>query len=160
LASNWEVYMTRRNDDDRGTFERTGEQLGGDAGRAFGRGTDMAAGMLGSLLGSAMSSLGEWWTSPEAQRAAQSFDQSRDHSCRDHFESSSMSAEREYHDVRPHYQFGHMAQQNPQYRGRAFEDVEPELRSAWQAGSGESQTDWPEVRGYVGFGYSQENRDV
>jgi hypothetical protein len=145
-----------RNDQNNGgTFERMGEQLGGAAGKMMGRGSDMATEMFGNMLGNAMNALGDWWTSPDAQRAAGSFDQTRDRSCRDHFEASaSASTGREYDQVRPLYQFGHVAGQNPDYRGRSFDEVEPDLQRAWKSESS-SQSDWPEVRGYVDFGYSQ-----
>jgi hypothetical protein len=150
----------RNNDNDKGTFERMGEQLGGAAGRAFGRGSDMAANMFGSMFGTAMDSLGEWWSSPDASRAASSFDASRDRSCRDHFESTSSGGRsRQYDEVRPLYQFGHMAGQNPDYQGRDFEDIEPDLQRAWPTESKQSVGEWPEVRGYVGFGYSQDRAD-
>jgi hypothetical protein len=145
------------NENDRGTFERMGEQVGGAAGRAFGRGSDMAAGMVGSILGSAMNSLGDWWASADANRAAQSFDETRDRACRDHFEASAgTGAGKQYDEVRPLYQFGHMAGQNPDYRGRDFQEVEPDLQRAWSEQSRQKLGDWPEVRGYVGFGYSQD----
>jgi hypothetical protein len=148
-----EGQMNQGNRDDRGTFEQTAEQIGGAAGRAVGRGTDMAFNMFGSFFGSAMNSLGEWWTSADAQLAAQSFDQTRDSTCRAHFETEASAEARDYDEVRPLYQFGHMAGQNPSYRGRDFEDIEPDLERAWN--QEQRQTDWPEVRGYVGFGFNQ-----
>lgn len=151
----------RPNDNDKGTFERIGEQLGDVAGRAVGRGADMAAGMVGSMLGTAMDSLGEWWSSPEAEQAARSFNESRERGCRDHFESApSPGKQRPYDEVRPLYQFGHMAGQNPEYRGRDFPEIEPDLQRAWTADSSRRLGDWPEVRGYVGFGYSPESGET
>lgn len=155
--------MSRRNDDrDQGAMERMGEQIGGAAGRAVGRGTEMAANAMTSMLGSAMDSLGDWWSSSEAREAADSFNGERDRTCRSHFEGEGAgegegsTPNRHYDDVRPLYQFGHMAGQNPDYQGRSFEEVEPDLQRAWDDDSRESPADWPEVRGYVGFGYSQE----
>lgn len=60
--------------------------------------------------------------------------------------------------ARPGYQFGYVARQNPAYRGRSFDDVEPELRRAWESGSPEKAASgppgsWPEVRGFVDFAY-------
>jgi hypothetical protein len=144
-----------RKDREPGAFERMGEQMGEAAGRAAGRGTDMAAGLAGSLMGAAASRLGEWWSSGDADRAARSFDDRRDRSCRDHFEADAAGTTRSYDEVRPLYQFGHMAGQSPDYQGRDFGDVEPHLQRAWEEQASESRGDWPEVRGYVGFGYSQ-----
>jgi hypothetical protein len=156
-----EGFMNQGNRErDRGTFEQLGEQIGGAAGRAMGRGSDMAAGMIGSMLGTAMNQLGDWWTTADAQRAASSFDEGRDRSCRQHFEAEATvntESQRAYDDVRPLYQFGHVAGQNPEFRGRDFNEVEPDLQRAWGEESRQQHGDWPEVRGYVGFGYSQEN---
>lgn len=175
--------MTQRNDDRAGGFEKVGEALGEAAGKAMGRAADMAANMAGSMLGPAMQALGGWWTQPEANRAASSFDEEKERACRTHFDST-MSARgsaggggasmsggasadvsgtggtgrstgtvRDYDSARPLYQFGHMAGQNPDYQGRSFRDVEPDLERAWQGDPSSRHGSWPEVRGYVGFGF-------
>jgi hypothetical protein len=146
-----------RNNREEGTLEKLGEQLGAAAGNTLGRGADIATNVVGTFIGSALSNLGEWWSTPDATRAAGSFDQDRDRSCREHFESQGMSGNRDYDQVRPLYQFGHVAGQNPDYRGRDFDDVEPDLRGAYEQGAREKSADWPEVRGFVGFGYAQDN---
>lgn len=165
--------MTQRNDDRAGGFEKVGEALGEMAGKTMGRAADMAADMAGSLLGPAVQALGGWWTQPEANRAASSFDENMDRTCRTHFEATASgtagetagAAERradantgsgtvrDYDSARPLYQFGHMAGQNPDYQGRSFRDVEPELERAWQGDPSTRYGSWPEVRGYVGFGF-------
>lgn len=179
--------MTQRNDDRAGGFEKVGEALGEMAGKTMGRAADMAADMAGSMLGPAVQALGGWWTKPEASRAASSFDEDRDRTCRTHFESSmdasgsggrsggSVQGEvradvrdtgssgagtgarggrvRDYDSARPLYQFGHMAGQNPDYQGRSFREVEPELERAWEGDPSSRYGSWPEVRGYVGFGF-------
>ena len=146
------------NNPEQGSFERIGEQVGEAAGRAFGRGSDMAAGMFGSLFGTAMDALGDWWSSPAANQAAQDFDQTRDRSCRHHFESTSdMAGGRNYDQVRPLYQFGHMAGQNPDYQGRDFSEVEPDLKRAWDQQSSSPHGEWPDVRSYVDFGFTRRN---
>jgi hypothetical protein len=63
--------------------------------------------------------------------------------------------------ARPGYQLGHVARQNPAYKGRSFTEVEPELRKVWesraqtQGSAYDSSSSWPEVRGYVDFAYQQ-----
>jgi hypothetical protein len=146
-----------RDDRDHGSLERLGERLGATTGGAVGRGADAAAGMMGSLLDSAIGALGDWWSSAAANRAAQSFLRERDESCREHFDSIGIGSGRDYDEVRPLYQFGHVAGQNPNYRGRDFSEVEPELRRAWSRESTDTHGDWPEVRGFVGFGYTRES---
>jgi hypothetical protein len=141
---------------EKGTLEQMGESMGAAAGRMFGRGTEMAANVMGSLLGSAMDTLGDWWSTADATRAAQSFDQQRDRTCRQHYESAGMSTTRDYDDVRPLYQFGYVAGQNPDYKGRDFDDVEPDLQRVWNEQRQKPHGEWPEVRGFIGFGYASQ----
>src|SRR5687768_11195227 len=129
--------MDETNRQNQGSFERMGEQIGGAAGRAMGRGTEMAMGAMTSMLGSAMDAMGQWWSTADATRAAQSFDDTRDQTCRQHFQSSSSttstpsSTTRSYDDVRPLYQFGHTARHHPEYEGRSFDEIEADLERAW-----------------------------
>lgn len=69
-------------------------------------------------------------------------------------QGSSSGRTRSYDDARPLYQFGHMARQNPDYQGRAFNDVEPDLQRHWGNEQTQQHGPWPEVRGFVEFGYS------
>ena len=143
-----------------GTFERMGEQVGEAAGRAFERGGEMAGGMLGSMLDSAANTLGAWWSSTDADRAARGFSDNDEH-CRRHFESGkSDGVSRRYDEVRPLYQFGHMASRNPDYQGRDFSEVEPDLRRALGSDSKWGPTDWSDAREYVDFGFSAKGRDA
>ena len=61
-----------------------------------------------------------------------------------------------YDSVRPAYQLGHVAGHNPDYRGRQFDDVEPDLRRGWESHQGNS--DWHSVRDYAreSYGRSQQ----
>lgn len=156
--------MDERNRQNQGSFERMGEQIGSAAGRAMGRGTEMAMGAMTSMLGSAMDAMGQWWSTADAARAAQSFDDTRDQTCRQHFQSTSSpmsspsATTRSYEDVRPLYQFGHTAGHNPDYSGRSFDEIEADLERAWDEERSSSYGDWPEIRGYVGFGYTDSTK--
>lgn len=171
---------SERSDRDRGTLEEVGRSMGGMAGRA----AEVAADIGGSMLAGAADALGGWW-SEGARDAARSWDESKDRRSRQHFEGSldasaggaSVSAEAgaeatggakskaggaasSYEEARPYYQLGHTARQNPDYAARDFSDVEPELRrvaeSRQQArDEQEREREWPDVRGYVQFGYEQ-----
>jgi len=67
---------------------------------------------------------------------------------------SAASGSMHFEQARPGYRFGWVAAQNPDYQGRSFSDVEPELRSAWESDPDARRAgSWPDVRGYVGFGY-------
>ncbi len=161
------------NDRDRGTFERVGEKVGEKAGQMAGRATDTVMNLAGSVFGPVAQQLGDWFTGPDARRAADSFDGDRDRACRTHYASRGSTSRDEadtggtttsdrastppraggYESARPLYQFGHLAGQNPDYQGRSFREVEPELERAWNQGMGASHGRWSEVRDYVGFGY-------
>ncbi|HEY0150824.1 MAG TPA: hypothetical protein VGB92_02435 [Longimicrobium sp.] len=77
-----------------------------------------------------------------------------DHSGGISAQGSTQGRARSYEEVRPLYQFGHMAGQNPDYQGRAFHQVEGELQSHWGSEQSQQHGSWPDVRGYVEFGYS------
>lgn len=63
--------------------------------------------------------------------------------------------------AKPGYQLGYVARQNPAYRDRSFNEVEPELKRVWESraktesGGSASTSSWPEVRGFVDFAYQQ-----
>jgi hypothetical protein len=150
-----------KKDTDQGSFERLGETLGGMAGRTAGRATDMAmdaAGtamnVAGSIVGSLLRRMGPWWSGPQAARATETFSEEQDRACREHFESKARSGGSGYESARPLYQFGHVAGHNPEYQGKAFDDVEAELQRKWEAAAREGFGDWNEVRDYVNYGYT------
>lgn len=69
-------------------------------------------------------------------------------------QGSTQGRSRSYEEVRPLYQFGHMAGQNPDYQGRAFHEIEGDLQSHWGSEQSQQHGSWPDVRGFVEFGYS------
>jgi hypothetical protein len=71
---------------------------------------------------------------------------------------STQGRARSYEEVRPLYQFGHMAGQNPDYQGRAFHEIEGELQTHWGNDQSQQHGSWPEVRGFVEFGYSGQHQ--
>lgn len=149
----------RDTSNDSGPFEKMGQSVGGLAGRAAGQATDMAMNAAGNVIGAAVEVLGDWWSSDSARTAASSFGEREDRDCREHFESNEASGSRSYDTTRPLYQFGHMAGQNPDYQGQSFAEVEPHLEKAWGSEQTSRYGEWPEVRGYVGFGYGERKRD-
>ena len=160
-----------------GNMQKIGEGLGGLMGQA----ADNALGMFGAMMNNMG---GWWAQSGNAQQQGggsvqASFNSDADNRYRGHFEAhtqggaqgatqaggipgggaqggmnASAGRSRSYDDVRPLYHFGHMASQNPDYTGRRFHEVEPELRR--HRGNGQTQRHgaWPEVRGFVEFSYS------
>lgn len=167
---------SERGEKERGSLEEMGRTMGGMAGRAAGAAADIG----GSMLAGAADALGGWW-SEGARDAAKTWDESQDQRSRQHFEGSldasaeggSVSARADadvkgrggsgstsrYEEARPYYQLGHTARQNPDYAARDFSEVEPDLRRVAESRRGEEggerESEWPEVRGYVQFGYEQ-----
>jgi hypothetical protein len=77
--------------------------------------------------------------------------------------SSSMGASAGgYDSVRPAYQLGHLAGLNPDYHGRQFDDIEPDLRRGWESQPGDSRADWHGVRDYAraAYGRSQQRSSM
>jgi len=64
------------------------------------------------------------------------------------------AADRTFEAVRPAYQFGHIAAQQPEFAGRYFGDVEPELRRRWPDELRTRAGEWGAIRRYVEDGYS------
>jgi uncharacterized protein (TIGR02271 family) len=61
----------------------------------------------------------------------------------------------EYERSRPAYQLGYAAGRNPQYHGRAFNDVEHDLRANWNGDMEREYGAWDDVRGYVSDAYGR-----
>jgi hypothetical protein len=160
-------------------MQKIGEGLGGLMGQA----ADNAVGMFGAM----MNNMGGWWAQAQNPQGGQgggsmhaSFNSEADNRCRSHFEAhghtqgssagstagevhidaqgSSAGRTRSYDHARPLYQFGHMARQNPEYQGRAFHDVEPDLQRHWGTEQTQQHGPWPDVRGFVEFGYSGDQK--
>lgn len=139
--------------ENRGPFEQIGETVGEAAGKMAGRATDMGMNVASTLFGNAMEALGDWWQGPEAARASASFGAEHETRAREHH--AGRGGERGYDEVRPLYQLGHVAAHNPDYAGRSFRDVEPQLERAWREDQTTRYGDWPRVREYVSHGFEQ-----
>jgi hypothetical protein len=137
-------------DGNRGPLEQVGEAIGETAGRVAGRMADLGTDVAGSVFGNAMEALGDWWGSAEAREAGLSFGD-REDEARRHHEGS--GADRSFDEVRPLYEFGHVASHNPDYAGRSFREVEPQLERAWNEGAAPSHGAWGNVRPFVGHGF-------
>jgi hypothetical protein len=134
---------------DKGTFERAGSTVGGLAGMAG----DSAVNLMGSMIGTVARTVGGWWSDRTPDEAARSFGEQADSSCRTHFENVARR-DKSYDAVRPLYQFGHLAGQNPDYRGRSFEEVETDLKTAWTDEQAITHGDWEMVRDYMRTGFA------
>lgn len=134
---------------DKGSMERMGEDVGGIAGKA----ADTAVDLMGSMIRTAASTFGGWWTDRSPEEAVRSFSETEDSSCRAHFQNNNRGGS--YDKIRPLYQFGHLAGSNPDYQGRPFEEVEPDLQAAWTGDQARQYGDWSTVRDYISTGYAR-----
>ena len=51
--------------------------------------------------------------------------------------------------MRPAYAAGHLAGRNPEWAGRSFDEVEPELQRGWSGDVAKRHGEWSSVRGYA-----------
>jgi uncharacterized protein (TIGR02271 family) len=142
-----------------------GGALGGTAGAVGGAAIGAIAGPVGAIIGAVAGAAGGWWSGKEIAESTFDFSDADDDFYRRSYERTSASSsagptgstgrQRSYEDVRPLYQFGQFATRNPSYRGRRFEEIEPELRRGWTQDLERQYGDWSTVRGYVAEGYSR-----
>ena len=87
-----------------------------------------------------------------------------------HFEQGQRTRQRQtrtrtFEEAEPHYQYGYTAASGEQYRGREFEDVEPDLRRDYEArrrssatrssGAGDGDDAWEQLREEVREGWNR-----
>ena len=152
-AAREEVEMANQKKDfDRN--EKIGEGVGGVAGAAAGGAIGSLAGPVGTVIGAIAGAAGGWWSGKAAADAASNIDTTDDTFYRQRF---SETGGRDYDTARPAYHVGHVAGFNPDYEGRSFEEIEPDLRRGWTSAG---TSDWNDVRGYArdAFERGQEQR--
>jgi len=137
--------------------EKIGEGVGGVAGAAAGAAIGSLAGPVGTAIGAIAGAVGGWWSGRAAADAASSIDATDDDYYRQRFAET---GGRDYEAARPAFQLGHVAGYNPDYAGRSFEEIEPDLRRGWTDDVAERSDDWENVRGYArdAFERGQERR--
>jgi len=101
------------------------------------------------------SRVGGWWAGRAVSEAASKFAEQDDNNYRQAYESrSDRLADRSYDDVRPAYQLGHLASENPDYNGKNFDDIEADLQRGWSNDLRARHGDWAAVRPYAQEAYS------
>ncbi|HSJ25805.1 MAG TPA: hypothetical protein VK929_14105 [Longimicrobiales bacterium] len=137
--------------------EAVGEGLGGVTGGALGVGLGALLGPAGMIVGGLAGAAGGWWAGRELAHATDDFsDETDEHYRRLHQERHADRCD--WNDARGFYNLGRLARRNPDYEGRAFADVEPELRRGWRdEGAGPFQS-WEDVRPFVSTGYEEPPR--
>ena len=109
------------------------------------------------IIGGLAGALGGWWAGRTVSEAAtrMTAGDSDTHYRNSYEQSSDRFADRSYDDVRPAYLIGHLAAMNPDYAGRDFDDLEPELRRGWSEQVRARHGDWQSVSRYARAAYTE-----
>lgn len=129
--------------------------VGGVGGAAAGAAVGtVVAGPIGTAIGAIAGAIGGWWAGQASTVATDFKDVDDDRYRGDYDASESRLADRRYEDVRPAYQLGHIARRNPEYRGRAFDEIESDLQKGWTEDLRSRHGNWSQVRAHVRSAYS------
>lgn len=133
--------------------ETAAEAAGGASGAVLGAAVGSFGGPIGALLGGIAGALGGWWAGREVAHDVALFSEEDERHYRTHWDSRvERPPELTYDRARIGYTIGHIAGRNPEYQGRRFEEIEPELRRGWAAEHG---GEWEAMRDYVRQGYER-----
>ena len=144
-----------------GVGDEVGEAVGGVSGVVAGAAIGSAAGPIGTVIGGIAGAVGGWWAGRTVAEATHKFTQDDDTYYRERFEiTPGRLADRNYEDIRPAYQLGHIASMNPDYNGRTFDEVEPDLRHGWSNNLRARHGDWSAVRPYAEEAYNRNSSVV
>ncbi|HSM06462.1 MAG TPA: hypothetical protein VK858_17700 [Longimicrobiales bacterium] len=128
-----------------GTAERVGEVTGGIGGTVAGAALGSAAGPVGTIIGAIAGALGGWWAGEQAGRALEDWGEHEPYYREDFHERD---PDIDWDGARVGYSVGHVAGRNPDYAGRRFEAIEPDIREQW-----EDPREYERLRPYVVSGY-------
>jgi hypothetical protein len=107
--------------------------------------------LIGAVAGALAGSLGGWFGGQAVTEIR--YDEAEDAHYRALYEGG-VPTDRGFDAVRPAYEVGHLAAHNPDWVGRDFAAVEPELRRAWDADlRTQHRAEWDAVRPYVRDAY-------
>lgn len=141
---------TLHHDDHPSTADEVGQAVGGITGVVTGAAIGSAVGPIGTVIGGLAGAVGGWWAGRTVAEATARFTAHDDTSYRQAYESrSDRLADRSYDDVRPAYQLGHIASENPDYNGKSFEAIEADLQRGWSNDLRARHGDWAAVRPYA-----------
>jgi hypothetical protein len=136
------------------TPELVGEGVGGASGAIVGAAVGSLAGPLGAAVGAIAGAVGGWWAGRAVVDVASGISSDEDLAYRAQYESSpERRADQRYEDVRPAYHLGHLARLNPDYAGRSFEEIEPDLERGWTEELRAQCGAWSTIRTFAREGY-------
>ena len=136
--------------------DEAGEAVGGIGGVLAGAAIGSAIGPVGTLIGGIAGAIGGWWSGRAVTEAASKVTHEDDQFYRSSYESSSSKlADRSYDDVRPAFQIGQVAAQNPDYANKPWKDVSADLQRGWSADNAKKHGEWSTVSNYAGEGFAR-----
>lgn len=140
--------------DDPSAGDEIAQTVGGVSGVVAGAAIGSAGGPIGTVIGGLAGAVGGWWAGRAVAEAAQRFGEHDDDNYRQAYESrADRLADRSYEDVRPAYQLGYLASENPDYNGRNFEAIEADLQHGWTNDLRARHGDWSTVRPFAEEAY-------
>ena len=128
--------------------------IGSGTGAAAGAITGAAVGAAGGPIGSAVGAVAGGVIGAKAGDSiaeAVNPTEYREHFQREYKNSPHYSAERDWNDYEPAYQYGY--QTYGEYRGKRFEDAEPELQRNWDRTRANSRLEWNDAKHAVRDGW-------
>lgn len=143
------------------SLDRAGDALIGAA-PTIGRGAEKAVEKLGgalhlvarplaAVLGVIAGTLGGWWK--HASETEYELPEAEEQACRTHFATVTvLPAGMTFDRARSGYALGFLASQHPDYRGRRFDEVEPDLRRGFGQ---EYAADYDALREFTRYGYDR-----
>jgi hypothetical protein len=145
-----------RHDGNPSVGDQVGEAVGSVSGAVTGAAIGSAGGPIGTIIGGIAGAAGGWWAGRTVAEAASRFTSDDDEYYRSEYENRpERLADRNYEDVRPAYQLGHVAGLNPDYQGKTFDAVEYDLQRGWSNDVRARHGDWSSVRPYAEEAYSR-----
>ncbi len=136
--------------------DEAGEAVGGIGGVLAGAAIGSAIGPVGTIIGGIAGAVGGWWSGRAVTEAASKITKDDDEYYSGHYEKSSTKlADRSFDDVRPAYQLGHVAAQNPDYANKPWKDVSTDLQRGWTAEHTKKYGEWNTVSNYAGEGFTR-----
>jgi hypothetical protein len=139
-------------DQNPGAAEQAGEGVGGIGGTLAGAGIGSLAGPIGTVIGGIAGAVGGWWAGEKAGRSLEDMPEHEDYYRKHHREVA--RPDLGYDDARVGYGLGHVAGRNPDYRGRSFDEVEPDLRAGWR----DRDRDFDSMKPFVRTGFERTSR--
>jgi hypothetical protein len=117
----------------------------------------VVGGPVGAAIGAIAGAVGGWWVGHASVVAADWTDHDEAY-FREHHRGLAGPDDRAFEVSRPAYHLGQIASRNPDYRGRRFDEIEPELRLGWTDELREKYGTWDAVRDRVRVGYERPRR--